>query len=337
MQDKKIIITAMGHFHPEHKIANSFFEDLDIGTSGDWITERTGIESRASVLSKEQIKELRHKQTSYPNLLNAKEHDSIADMGEKSWEILLKQLNSSEPNLDLLICGTSIPDYAIPANAATIAERIKQECAVFDVNSACSSFIVDLHVARSLMRSTSDYNLCAIFNVERYSTRMNYEDRSSCILFGDGSTATLLSGGADALGLEIIDTIVDSSPKGFEHVKIPEAGLFSQNGSAVQKFAITKTCSITNEIMERNNLSPEDINYFVGHQANLRMLNSSIKKLGLTDKQHLYNIDRFGNQGGAGAPAVLSENWSRFKKGDHIVVSVVGSGLTWASALLRKT
>ena len=164
---------------------------------------------------------------------------------------------------------------------------------------------------------------------------MNYEDRNSCVLFGDGCAAAVIESG-DQEGLEVLDTYIASDPKDYELVKIPDGECFSQNGKAVQKFAISKTLEATRCILERNNLKPTDVDYFTGHQANLRMVSSAAERLGLDDSKHLYNVDEFGNQGSAGAPAVLSMNWDRFKSGDLIVIAVVGSGLTWGSALFRK-
>jgi len=182
---------------------------------------------------------------------------------------------------------------------------------------------------------TGSTKATAIFNVERYSTRLDFKDRKSCILFGDSAAASILEVSDDAPGLEVMDTIVHSTPSGFNQVKIPDGGHFDQNGAAVQKFAVTKTLEVTHEILERNKLKIKDITWFIAHQANLRMLTYAAEHLGVPPSRHLYNVDVRGNQGGAGAPTVLSSNWERFKRGDLIVVPVVGSGLTWGAALFK--
>ena len=175
----------------------------------------------------------------------------------------------------------------------------------------------------------------AVFNAERYSTRLDFTDRSSCMLFGDGATAALISSEASRHGLEVLDTIVESSPAGFLSVAIPDGGTFRQNGAAVQRFAVTKTVAVARQMLERHGLAAGDLAYFIGHQANFRMLTSACDKLGITSEQHLHNVEMRGNQCGAGAPAVLSSNWERYRPGDLILVAVVGSGLTWGAALLR--
>jgi 3-oxoacyl-[acyl-carrier-protein] synthase-3 len=193
-----------------------------------------------------------------------------------------------------------------------------------------------MHTNRALL-GAGIHKKTALFIAERYSMRIDYSDRATACLFGDGSAGAILEAGDGHSGLEIIDTFITSAPSKFDTVRIPVGGTFWQNGSAVQKFAITKTIHGAKEMMERHDLSPEKIDYFIGHQANLRMLQSVARKLGLNDQQHLFNVNQFGNQGAAGAPSVLSMNWDRFKTGDLILISVVGSGLTWGSALLRKT
>ncbi len=333
-RDKKVVITGLGHFHPPNLIENSFFSQLDIGSDSQWVAERTGINSRCSVLSPEDLLSLRRREKSLRCLREEGRVMTIAQMGKSAWKCLEQRDAEGLHQLEALSCGTSVPDFDIPANACTIAAEIGAQCFAFDVNSACSSFVVNLHIAKSMIQSGSLKKM-ALFIPERYSLRLDYTDKSSCVLFGDGcAAATLQLDGSS--GFELIDTIVTSSPEKHNLVQIPTDGYFYQNGKAVQKFAITKTIAITHEILEKNQLSIGDIDYFVGHQANLRMLSSAAKKLGFSDSQHLFNVDTYGNQGGAGAPSVLSMNWDQFKSGDLIVVSVVGSGLTWASALLRK-
>jgi 3-oxoacyl-[acyl-carrier-protein] synthase-3 len=242
---------------------------------------------------------------------------------------------SNESKIDLVIAGTSVFDHEIPSSACMIAGDLRIEALAFDVNSACSSFIADLHVARSLLATASAKRI-AIFNAERYSTRVDFTDRTSCILFGDGAAATIVETDVDKPGLKVIDTIMESDPSSHGLVKIPLYSTFTQQGSAVQKFAIHKTMAITQKILARNHLTVEQVRFFVGHQANLRMVSSAASKLGFQGDQHLFNVDLFGNQGGAGAPTVLAEHWTEFRNGDYIVVSVVGSGLTWGSALFQK-
>jgi 3-oxoacyl-[acyl-carrier-protein] synthase-3 len=333
---KKVIISSMGHSHPKYVIPNSFFETLDIGTDANWISERTGILSRNSVLSPDQIIGLKTGKITSQQLHNEEALPTIRELAIKPWELLQQRHASSEKlQPETVICGTSIPDFDIPANACSIAGHLGLEATSFDVNSACSSFVAGLHVANSLIKSEACQS-AALFQIERYSTRMDFNDRRSCILFGDGSAASLVEADRGQPGFEVIDTILESSPAGFQNVKIPEGKCFTQNGSAVQKFAITKTIHITKKILERNKMSTNDIHHFVGHQANLRMLMTATTKLGFQSHQHLFNVDQFGNQGGAGAPCVLSQNWEKIKAGEYVLMAVVGAGLTWGATLLKK-
>lgn len=330
-----VVIESIGCAAPRHRISNDFFETIGLPTSSEWIEQRTGIKSRYSVLSPEMIVGLKEGNLTLEQLRASGSFESIGDFSQRAWQNLLADYKRPISSLDLLICGTSVPDYDIPANACVIADRIGVDAGLsFDVNSACSSFVTDVFVARSLMLSGSVKN-AAVFNTERYSTRMNYADRSSCILFGDGAACAYLSLKEPASsGLEIIDGICHSDPKGYSQVIIPDGGYFWQNGAAVQKFAITRTCEVSLELLERNHLSTKDVTYFIGHQANLRMLQSCCERLGFSADQHLFNVDERGNQGAAGAPTVLAENFHRFRKGDLVLVSVVGSGLTWGSLLM---
>ncbi|MBP6219054.1 MAG: ketoacyl-ACP synthase III [Oligoflexales bacterium] len=340
---EKIILAGLGHSHPKQTIPNDFFDGLQIDSSAQWVEDRTGIQSRRSVLSKDLIQRLRHKECSLDELREQGLVPLLTELVKEPWDMALSRLpqdglltSAFVQTLDLLLCGTSIPDFYIPANASMIAKELRLSCTAFDVNSACSSFVTNLFVARSVLLSSA-YSRVAIFNPERYTLSLDYEDKKSCVLFGDGSSCALLLKTSDQTlrGLELLDVILHSDPSGAEQITIPVGACFHQNGAAVQKFAVGKTLAVTHEILEKNSLRVQDLRYFLGHQANLRMLKSVAEKLGLTEEQHLFNVDLYGNQGAAGAPAVLSSSWEKYRKGDLILVAVVGSGLTWGSALFR--
>ncbi len=330
----KVYLRAAGHFHPPHEISNEFLTSLDNGSDPTWVVERTGIEKRRSVLAPEILTRLRRGAVTLAELRDQNQLMPLHEMAAHAWDNLLVRCGALTRPPDTVICGTSVPDFDIPANACSIAGRLGWDAVAFDVNSACSSFVVDLHVASSLVSQKSSQTV-AIFNPERYSLRLDYADRATCVLFGDGCAATLLQNTPNPGSLELIDTIISSAPIKYDVVRIPVGGYFTQDGRAVQKFAITRTIETTFSLLERNGLTTSDINYFIGHQANLRMLTSAAEKMGFSGQQHLYNVKDFGNQGAAGAPCVLSMNWEKFRPDDLIVVSVVGSGLTWGSALFR--
>ncbi|SMF33517.1 3-oxoacyl-ACP synthase III family protein [Pseudobacteriovorax antillogorgiicola] len=336
MSRPQAFIHGMGHYHPNTVLNNDFFDELDIGSDAQWVEDRTGIRSRRSVLTVSDLIAMKEQRTTLTELRAQGRVQSIADIAELAWKNLQENTKHSFADPDLVICGTSVPDYAIPANACTISQRLGFPSASFDANSACSSFVVNMHLARGLVHSGLNQKI-AIFNPERYSLRIDFRDKNSCVLFGDGSACSYLSHEPKPGSLKVVDTFIASDPEGYELVQIPDDGYFSQNGRAVQKFAITRTIEATRAIMDRNQLGPDDIHYFAGHQANLRMITSATERLGFDPDKHIFNVDEYGNQGAAGAPAVLSMNWNRFKTGDRIIVTVVGSGLTWGAALLEKT
>ena len=326
----------MGHYFPENVLDNTLFDKLDIGSAADWIQDRVGIVSRRSVLKPEQIIALRHGKINRQELKDQGSIESIASMSEKAWKVATSRTHVVLDSIDTVIVGTSVPDDDIPSSGCVIAAQVGMErIRGFDVNSACSTFVVQCHVMRSLMLSGMTKE-GAIFCTERYSTRVDYSDRRNSILFGDSSIAAAVSSVNKPGSLKVIDSLVESAPSGWEHIHLPDGKFFHQNGAAVQKFAITKTIAAAQDILARNNLTCADAQWFIGHQANYRMLTSAMEKMGVPETSHLYNVVDRGNQGACGAPSVLSQNWDRYKKGDYIVIAVVGAGLTWGSLLLQK-
>lgn len=326
----------MGHYFPENVLDNTLFDKLDIGSAADWIQDRVGIVSRRSVLKPEQIIALRHGKINRQELKDQGSIESIASMSEKAWKVATSRTHVVLDSIDTVIGGTSVPDDDIPSSGCVIAAQVGMErIRGFDVNSACSTFVVQCHVMRSLMLSGMTKE-GAIFCTERYTTRVDYSDRRNSILFGDSSIAAAVSSVNKPGSLKVIDSLVESAPSGWEHIHLPDGKFFHQNGAAVQKFAITKTIAAAQDILARNNLTCADAQWFIGHQANYRMLTSAMEKMGVPETSHLYNVVDRGNQGACGAPSVLSQNWDRYKKGDYIVIAVVGAGLTWGSLLLQK-
>ena len=332
--ERHAVITAMGHWFPPHVIDNNFFATLDIGSSSEWIEARTGIKRRCSVLTPRQIRAIKDSPTAIADIRRRDFDWDIASVANAAFDCLQKRhaINTKQGDW-LVICGTSVPDWDIPANACVIAAKLGLQGIAVDINSACSSFVVDLHFARQMLAAERQRKVL-ICNPERYSLRMDYRDRSSCVLFGDGSACAVVE--RDGQGLAVIDTAVYSHPADCDKVVIPDGGTLTQQGKAVQRFAISKTIEAAQAILTRNAMTIADIDYFIGHQANHRMLQAVVSKLGLQAKQHLCNVVDFGNQGAAGAPDVLSQNWERLREGDTVLLVVVGSGLTWGATILRK-
>ena len=332
--ERHAVITAMGHWFPPHVIDNDFFATLDIGSSNTWIEARTGIKTRYSVLTPQQICTIKDTPHALTKIRTGSFEWDIASFAKAAFDCLQKRKKVKTWRGEwLVICGTSVPDWDIPANACVIAAKLGLKGVAVDINSACSSFVVDLHFARHML-ATDRSRKVLICNPERYSLRMDYRDRSSCVLFGDGSACAVVE--SRGQGLAVIDTEIYSHPAGCDKVVIPDGGTLTQQGKAVQKFAISKTIAAAQAILKRNALTIANIDYFIGHQANHRMLQAVVSKLGLQEGQHLCNVIDFGNQGAAGAPNVLSQNWHRLRAGDTILLVVVGSGLTWGATILRK-
>lgn len=336
---QKIYLESLGHYFPSNVLDNHFFEQLDIGTDANWILDRTGIKERRSVLSREAVAQLRRGDVTRSELVAGGHIMPMTAMIQPAWKMLLERVPTERRSLpvDLVIGGTSIPDDDIPAHSCSMAKVLNLNCAAFDVNSACSTFIVHLHVARSLLHAGNAQRV-ALLVADRYSTRLDFSDRRAAILFGDAACAGLVSKASapPASAFEVVDTEVESNPQGADLIQIVDNGNFQQNGPAVQKFAVTKTVSATQKILSKHGLGIQDIGFFISHQANYRMLVSVVEKLGFREDQHLYNVDLYGNQGGCGAPCVLSLNWEKPRSKDYIVVTVVGAGLTWGAALLRR-
>jgi 3-oxoacyl-[acyl-carrier-protein] synthase-3 len=337
MNPHPITITSMGHAHPDEILDNSFFTALDIGTEGSWIEDRTGIKERRGVLTQKNILDLRHGRKTIGEIKNENpEQISLASLGKKAWQKLLSRSHTT-PIVELVLSGTSVPDFDVPAQASILALELGIPIrAAFDINSACSSFVVALLTAKSLLENNT-FTSAALFHVERYTLRTDYTSRKNSILFGDGAAVAHLSRDPKAQGLRILDIFLETDPTGAYKALMADGEYFDQNGAAVQKFAVTTTCLASNHLLKKNNLSIEDLAYFCSHQANLRMLMSVCEKMGIPEKKHIFNVDSKGNQGGAGAPCVLSENWERFAPGDKILLTVVGAGLTWGGVLLEKT
>jgi 3-oxoacyl-[acyl-carrier-protein] synthase III len=334
-----LYLTGMGHFVPENILDNEFFDSLDIGSDAQWIVDRVGIVERRSVLTPAEIRAMRFGEVTREELFNAGRIMSFGQMGARSWQTTLARrrgsFDSTTSQIDAVIGGTSVPDSDIPSHACYAARdaSIKTGFA-FDTNSACSTFAVQLHTMRGLFAIGSARN-GAIFGAERYTTRVDYSDRKGCILFGDSAYSAFLESSPRGKCLQVIDSVIESSPEGADTIRMLDGKPFEQDGRAVQKFAILKTVSAAQTIMARNQLDVSNVRWFVGHQANLRMLVSAAERIGIEPDRHIFNVDFHGNQGGAGAPVTISQNWDRFRDGDNIVMSVVGSGLTWGSVLFR--
>jgi 3-oxoacyl-[acyl-carrier-protein] synthase-3 len=240
-----------------------------------------------------------------------------------------KRAQLQPADIGLVVAGSSLPRHASPADASIIAERLGIAAPCFDINAACSSWVVQLY---TLARMNPDDlpPFVLVVNSESFTLSVDYRNRSNAVLIGDATTAAIVSPSVPGRA-RITRTLMASDPSGWRKVGVVAGGHFWQDGGAVQNFAIRKT------IASLEALGPHagDGFYFTGHQANLMMLRSVCARTGIDDSRHLFNVDRFGNCASAGAPSVISERWSDFSPGHRAIVAVVGAGLTWGGALLE--
>ena len=323
-------ILGLGHFHPDTVLNNRFLEDLDIGTTDAWILERVGIKTRRTVLPLDYIRETRNAD---PRAARDAALYTNAETGARAARMALERAGVSPDEVGLVVAGGCSPQYSTPAEACTVAASLGVAAPCFDLTSACSSFAAQLHFLGSMRPETlPDYIL--MVNVENTTRTIDYNDRNTAVLWGDGSAAAVVSPRIPGR-LRLGATLLHSDPANWQKVVIPAGGHFDQNGPAVQGFAIRKTGECLKEL--RHSLPERDF-WFVGHQANLLMLQSVVSRAGIDPKRHLYNVQDFGNCGAAGAPSVLSQNWDRFATaGERIALAVVGAGLTWSAVTFEVT
>ncbi len=323
----KLYIHGMGHSNPENVIDNRFLEELDIGTNNDWIMQRTGIQTRRTVLSLDYIRETRNQDVRAA--IEASQYSNIETAREAA-RMALKNAGIDASQVGMVIAGGCSPDTVTPAEACTIAGDLGIEAPAFDLNSACSSFAVQLHFLAS-MQPEALPEFILIVSPENNTRTINYNDRRTAVLWGDGTSAAVVSARVPARAKVVFHTMT-STPSGWDKVTIPRLGHFSQEGLTVQTFAIKRSARCYRAIRDRY---PGREICFIGHQANLRMLESVCTRCDIPAERHLFNVDRFGNTGAAGAPTVLSQNWNRFRDGDVLALVVVGAGLTWSSLAIE--
>lgn len=324
---------GLGHFHPENEISNKLLEELEIGTSNDWIVERVGIRARRTVLPLDYIRSTRNRD------VRAAAEAALyknAELGARAAELALARSGIDRSRIGLVISGSSAPRVLCPAEAAFVAKELGIEVPCFDLNSACTTFLAQLwHL--SMMQPDRVPEFVLIVQTETLTTAVDYEDRNTAVLFGDGAAAAVVSlrtpGSARVLYVN-----AESSPAGADKVLITRNGYFAQDGRAVQMFAIKRTREGYERITEQRGDDPEAEGrplHFVGHQANLRVLEQVCTRCAIPPSLHHANVELFGNTGGSSAPSVISMEWEKWQPQDDVAVSVVGGGLTWARALIR--
>lgn len=328
MKGRTAKISAIEMYVPERKLTNQDLEKM-VDTSNEWILERTGIHNRYIV----------------------EKGQAASDLGAEAIRRLCRKRGITPEEIDLIIVTTVTPDMFFPATACMIQEKIGARNAWgFDLLGACSGFIFGLTVGEQFIR-TGSHEKVVVVGTEVMSSIIDYTDRATCVLFGDGAGAALLEPAAE--GEEgIIDSLTRTDGAGGQYLYMPGGGSLNppshetvdkkmhyvhQEGRQVFKFAVTEMADISEKILNKNGKSPKDIKLYVPHQANMRIIKACQQKLGFSDEQVILNIDRYGNTTSATIPICLFEasQEGRIRKGDYVVLASFGAGFTWGSILLR--
>jgi len=319
-------ITGIQGYAPDYILTNDELATM-VDTSDEWITTRTGIKERR-ILKGEGL--------------------GTSDMAVEAVKGLLKKTNTSPDEIDLVICATVTPDMVYPATANIISDKVGIKNAFsFDVNAACSGFLYALVTASKYVESGGCKKVIVVGG-DKMSSVVDYTDRTTCIIFGDAAGAVMLEPSENGYGIQDSILKVDGSgrvhlhqkaggsvrPASMETVANREHFVY-QEGQAVFKFAVTKMADVSVEIMEKNNLESKDIAWLVPHQANLRIIEATARRMGLEKEKVMINIQKYGNTTNGTIPMCLYEWEDRLKKGDNIILSAFGGGFTWGSIYLK--
>lgn len=318
-------ITGVGGYLPDY-ILDNFELSRMVDTSDEWIMTRIGIKTR-HILKGEGVG------TSY--------------MGSKAVTELLEKTNTNPDDIQLVICATITPDMLFPSTANLIAYKAGINNAfAFDMSAACSGFLFALQTAVKYVEG--GFKKVIVVGADKMSSIVNYEDRSTSPIFGDGAAAVLVEPNNEGLGFQ--DAILHSDGGGSIHLNLKAGGsaypatketvakkwhYIYQEGQAVFKAAVSNMGETTLSLMERNKLTADDIDYLVPHQANLRIIDATARRIGLPAEKCLINIEKYGNTTGATLPLCMWDFESRFKKGDTMILTAFGGGFTWGSIYLK--
>ena len=319
-------ITGVQGYVPDYILTNKELETL-VDTNDEWITSRTGVKERRILKG---------------------EGAATSDLGAKAIEGLLKKTNTSAEEIDLIICATATPDMLFPATACIIADKVGAKNAfAYDLMAACSGFLFSVATASKFIE-TGSYKKIIVVGADKMSSIVDYTDRSTCIIFGDGAGAILLEPSEDGLGIQDSLLKSDGSGRSFLHMKGGGSQKPSthetvdnkdhyifQDGQPVFKAAVKSMADVSEEIMERNNLTAEDVAWLVPHQANKRIIDATARRMGVGDDKVMLNIQKYGNTTNGTIPLCLWEWENQLNKGDNIILAAFGGGFTWGSIYLK--
>ena len=319
-------ITAVGKYVPEYVLTNKELETF-VDTNDEWITTRTGIKERR-ILKGEGLG------TSY--------------MAIKAAEDLLKKSNTNPEEIDMVIVATATPDLPVAATAAYTASKIGAINAFsYDLQAACSSFLYGMSTASSYIES-GRYKKVLLIGADKMSSIIDYKDRATCIIFGDGAGAALFEPNNEGLGLQ--DEFLRSDGIGIDFLRIEAGGsimpptidtvkegkhFVHQEGKTVFKYAVSNMADVSEKMLTRNNLTEEDIQWLVPHQANKRIIEATAKRVGVGPNKVMMNIHKYGNTTSATLPLLLADYEKELKKGDNLIFAAFGGGFTWGAIYLK--
>lgn len=326
MEKRRAAITAIGGYLPDYVLTNQELEKM-VDTNNDWIIERTGIKERR-ILKGENM--------------------GSSFMGANAIKELFKKTDVSPEEIELIICCTVTPDMPFPATANIIATEVGAVNAFsYDINAACSGFIYGLSTASKFIESGMHKKIIVV-GVDKMSSIIDYEDRTTCIIFGDGAGAVLLEATEEEEG--VMDYHLRSDGVGEKHLHMKAGGsrkpashetvdnkehFVYQEGKAVFRFAVTNMADAAYKVMEQNNLTADDIAYLVPHQANKRIIDATAKRMGVGEEKVMLNIDRYGNTTAATIPLCLWDYEKKLKKGDNLILAAFGGGFTWGAVYVK--
>lgn len=318
-------ITAVGGYVPPKVLSNFDLEKM-VDTNDEWIRTRTGIRERRIL----------------------EDGKATSDICVESIQQILKKRNIEATDIDLVIVATVTPDYVFPSTANVVCDKIGAKNAWgYDISAACSGFLYALNTGSKFIES-GQHKKVIVCGADKMSSIINYEDRNTCVIFGDGGGAVLLEPTEESVG--IVDSILKSDGSGREFLHQKAGGsmlpashetvdqrLHSvyQEGKTVFKFAVTNMADVSRSIMDRNNLTGEDVDFLLAHQANLRIIDATARRMELDDDKVLINIDRYGNTTAGTIPLLMHDYEKQFKKGDKLVLAAFGGGFTWGAIYLK--
>ena len=322
-------ILSMGACHPDTVVDNKFLEDLDIGTNAQWIEEKIGVLTRVTTLTLDYIKTTRNQD---PRMAHEVASMNPEDMGVKAAEDALKKAGITAQQVGMIIVNCCTPRKTVPSEAVRIAERLGCPGKAFDVYTACPAFALHIDFLRNYQeQKLPEFILC--ISTAAMTQHVDYNDRSDGAIWGDGAAAWIVSP-VHKGRLEMVDSTFTADPNRCAAVVVDTFRHFRQDGRAVRDFSVRQTVRLVKAL---EGAYPLDWNrdIFIGHQANRTMLEQITNNREIPPSNHWHNVTYLGNQAGAGAPAVLSGHWDKIQTGQHIVVAVVGAGLSWGSILMR--